>query len=310
MHSAKPGGRGLIPNLLYTMRPWQWIKNGVVAIPFIFNVNQRWTPDDLALVSDLLMRTLWAVGLFCILSAAIYTINDIADRKRDGFHPLKRLRPIASGQLGIVPASVACVILSSASIAGGFLLDATFGIISISYLLANVSYSFLLKRFLLVDVVMISLGYVIRLWAGSVVSEAITSPWIYGTIAAGALFIALGKRYSELTNAEENASNQRGVLAHYTPQFLSQLVTITATFTLIAYALYTFTAPNLPPNKSMMLTIPFVGFGMFRYLYVLNTSSRGESPELIFLKDLPLLISILMWCITVILVLLFGLKGT
>ena len=167
----------------------------------------------------------------------------------------------------------------------------------------NLGYSSFLKRMIILDVMVVSAGYLLRVVAGALIIDVTVSPWLYLTIGLGALFIALGKRYSELRAAGSNAASQRSVLGQYTREFLGQLIGISSTATLVAYALYTFTASNVPNNHSMMLTVPFVVFGLFRYLYLINQTNEAESPELVIIKDKPLVIDILMWAATAITVL-------
>ena len=167
----------------------------------------------------------------------------------------------------------------------------------------NLAYSSFLKRLMILDVMAVGAGYLMRVVAGALVIDVPVSPWLYTTIGLGALFIALGKRYSELNAAGDNAAVQRSVLEHYSKEFLSQLLSIASTATLVAYALYTFEAVNVPDNHTLMLTVPFVVFGLFRYLYLVNHTYDAESPELVIIRDKPLVIVVLLWAVTAITIL-------
>ena len=304
-------GKGLVLNgsfpmaraVVLSMRPIQWTKSLLVFLPLAFSLGEKWELDDTGLFGELFLRALIGSLIFCALSGAVYLINDIFDRERDRVHPRKRKRPIASGELPLAVARTSAVLLLAGSISSSFIMGTGFGIVSVAFVAMNLGYSSFLKRLIILDVMMVSAGYLIRVVAGALVIDVTVSPWLYTTISLGALFIALGKRYSELKSAKERAAEQRSVLEEYSEPYLSQLITITSTATLVAYALYTFTASNVPDDHSMMLTGPFVVFGLFRYLYLVNHTNDAESPELVILKDKPLLIDVLLWAATAILVL-------
>ena len=283
-------------------RPVQWTKSLLVFLPLAFSLNERWSTPELDLLEDLL-RALAGAGIFCALAGAVYIINDVFDRERDRAHPRKRRRPIASGELPLAAAQTVAVILLAASMAGSFLMGTDVGIVSVVFLTMNVGYSSFLKRMIILDVMMVSAGYMLRVVAGAFIVAVPVSPWLYATIGLGALFIALGKRYTELKVAGLSAASQRPVLEQYGQQLLSQLISITSTSCLVAYALYTFLAENVPDNHSMMLTVPFVIFGLFRYLYLVNQTDEAESPELVILRDKPLMMDVLLWAATAIIVL-------
>ncbi|MBI2165405.1 MAG: decaprenyl-phosphate phosphoribosyltransferase [Chloroflexi bacterium] len=288
-----------------SVRPRQWTKNLLLAFPFFFSVGERWSLQEVRLGAELFLTSLYAVLAFCALSGAVYMFNDIIDRSQDRQHPTKRSRPIASGRLPVSWAAGGSAILAAAALSAGFYLSVLLGMLMLVYAAINLSYSSFLKRVVLLDVFVLSSGYVLRLVAGSVLIDVATSPWLYTTIGLGALFIVLGKRYSELVHANGNATIQRTVLELYTPALLGQLLVITASFTLVAYSLYTFTAPNLPSNHLMMVTLVFVLFGMFRYLYLVHSRQAGETPETTIISDTPLLLTILGWGLTTALLLAF-----
>ena len=294
--------------LLRAVRPQQWIKNGLVFLPFVFSEGQEvaWSLDHLGPVPGLIVRLLVVFAAFCALSGAIYLVNDLTDRKADRQHPVKRHRPIASGKVGVPTAVAVIMALAAAGLAGMFLVDLVLGGIGVLYLAISVSYSLGIKRVVLADVLVVASGYVIRTAAGAVAIEVTPSPWLYATTAAGALFIVLGRRYAEVRLAGDGAADQRSVLSKYAGPFISQLLAMSATAAWLSYTLYTVEADNLPQNNTMMLTIPLVTLGLFRYLYLLNTSEEAEAPEQLIIHDFPLVLSIVAWVATAGLVLILN----
>ena len=292
--------------LLKSLRPQQWIKNGLVFLPFMFAIGQAWSLDNLDPVPGLIGRLLVVFAAFCALSGAVYLFNDLADRNADQQHPVKRHRPIASGMVGVPLAVGVMVALIVAGLVGTFLVDRVLGGIGALYLVVNIAYSLGIKRLVLIDVLIVASGYVIRAVAGAVAIDVTPSPWLYATTAAGALFIVLGRRYAEVRLAGDTAADQRSVLRKYAGPFIGQLLTISATSAWLSYTLYTVEAENLPQNNTMLLTLPFVTFGLFRYLYLLNTSEDAEAPEQLIARDLPLVLSIVGWVVVVALVLILN----
>ena len=292
--------------LLNALRPKQWIKNGLVFLPFMFAIGQAWSLDDLDPVPPLIAKLLIVFAAFCALSGAVYLFNDLSDRQADQQHPVKRRRPIASGKIGVPAAVTAMLALTAAGLVGTFLIGPVLGGISLLYLGINVSYSLGVKRVVLVDVMAVASGYVIRAVAGAVAIEVTPSPWLYATTAAGALFIVLGRRYAEVRLAGDGAAEQRSVLSKYAGAFIGQLLTMSAAAAWLSYTLYTVEAENLPENNTMLLTIPLVTFGLFRYLYLLNTSKEAEAPEQLIIRDLPLVMSIIGWVAVAALVLILN----
>ena len=292
--------------LLKSLRPQQWIKNGLVFLPFMFAIRQAWSLDDLDPVPGLIGRLLVVFAAFCALSGAVYLFNDLADRKADQQHPVKRLRPLASGMVGVPLAIGVMVALIGAGLAGTLLVDRVLGGIGALYLAINIAYSLGIKRLVLIDALVVASGYVIRAVAGAVAIDVTPSPWLYATTAAGALFIVVGRRYAEVRLAGDGAADQRSVLSKYAGPFIGQLLTISATAAWLSYTLYTVEADNLPQNNTMLLTLPLVTLGLFRYLYLLNTSKEAESPEQLIARDLPLVLSIVGWVAAVALVLILN----
>lgn len=290
---------GTLAALFKAMRPKQWTKNVVVFAPLVF--------DEKLFTLPLLARTVAAFALFCLVSSAVYLINDLADMEKDRQHPVKRHRPLASGALAPSVAAAAAVAIIVLSLPTAFWLSRSFGLILLCYLLLNVAYSFYLKHVVIVDVLVIAAGFVLRVAGGvAVVQVERFSPWLYLCITLGALFLGFGKRRNELITLQEEASNHRAILAQYTVPFLDQLIALVTSTLVIAYSLYTFSAPNLPENHTMMLTIPLVLYGLFRYLYLIHVKGEGGAPDELVFQDRPLLIAGALWVAAVILVLYTG----
>jgi 4-hydroxybenzoate polyprenyltransferase len=281
--------------LIKTMRPRQWTKNAFVLAAVVFD---RQLTNPAALINALV-----AFILFCLLSSVVYIINDIADVQADRLHPIKRSRPIASGRLPVPVAIGAAVFLLIFTIPAAYLLSPTFAAIAVAYFVINIAYSNWLKHVPLVDVFIIAAGFVLRVAAGvSVVNVERFSPWLYVVTTLFALYIGFGKRRAELTLPADEGVQTRRVLDGYTIPFLDQLIIIVSATTIVAYSLYTFSAPNLPSNHAMMFTIPFVVYGIFRYLYLLQVKLEGGAPEELLLTDRPLQIAIMLWGLSVLVI--------
>lgn len=285
----------MLRQLLKTMRPKQWIKNVFVLAPLVFDVKLR-DPVYLA-------RTLAGFVLLCLVSGTVYIINDLTDIEKDKRHPRKRNRPIASGRLPKWAALGGGGIILLISLPAGFALNLTFGAILAGYLVLQITYSFLLKRLVIIDVLAIAAGFVLRVAAGVPLVEAERfSPWMYTCMALLALFIGFSKRRHELVLLAEKANTHRPSLQDYSLPLLDQIIGIVTAATLVSYAFYTFSAPNLPDNHTMMLTIPFVLYAVFRYLYLVQIKGLGGEPEEIVLRDRPLQAGVLLWGLSVILI--------
>lgn len=284
--------------LVRALRPRQWVKNALVFLPFVFAVDLAWAPGDLTTIQEPLWRLLLMAMAFCALSASVYLLNDLQDRESDRNHPSKRYRPLASGQVGTSLAVGALAVFAVTGLAISVLLDTLLGGIGALYLALNLGYSLGLKNAVIVDVLLVASGYVIRTVAGALVIGVVPSPWLYATTGAAALFIVLGKRFAEVRLAADTPENQRPVLRQYSAEFVGQLLNISAATALVSYSLYTIEAANLPDNNSMLLTIPLVAFGLFRFLYLVHTNPDAEYPELLIARDLPMVISIVVWLAT------------
>jgi 4-hydroxybenzoate polyprenyltransferase len=282
--------------LLKAMRPKQWVKNLLLFAGFVFTVNERWHPFSPAMWTYL-WRAAGAFALFSLVSSAVYLANDVLDVENDRQHPTKRNRPIASGALPARLAVVVAVLLIPICLLGAYLMRPLFAALMAGYLVMQVGYVFAFKHIVLLDVFILALGFVIRAVSGAVVIGAVISPWLYTVTLLGALFLALCKRRGELVLLEGRAGDHRKILELYTSTLLDSLISIVASSTIMAYSLYTFTSPKLPANNLMMLTIPFVIFGMFRYVYLSHLRNAGGTPEEVFLKDRPLIITIGLWLV-------------
>ncbi|MHB1294486.1 MAG: decaprenyl-phosphate phosphoribosyltransferase [Anaerolineae bacterium] len=277
--------------LIKAMRPKQWPKNVFLFAGLFF--------DGRVLDASLLFLTVLGFILFCLISSAIYLINDLIDVEKDRVHPTKRLRPIASGALPRRVAMVAAAVMLLGGLPAAFLLSPGFGRVALLYVVLMIAYDLLLKNLVILDVMTIAAGFVLRVFAGAaLVVVTRFSPWLYVCTTLLALFIGINKRRHELLLLAENANSHRNALDHYSLAFLDNMTSIVTTAALVAYSFYTFSAPNVPASHSMMLTIPFVLYGIFRYLYLIHMKNLGGTPEEIVLSDRPLQISLLLWGLT------------
>jgi 4-hydroxybenzoate polyprenyltransferase len=281
--------------LLKTMRPKQWTKNVFVWAALIFDVKlfQR----------EPFLGTLLAFGLFCLISSAVYIINDLVDIEKDRQHPSKRNRPLASGALSQRVAWVAAGVIVAVCLPVALWLGRDLTAILYGYLALMIAYSFWLKNIVIVDVLTLAAGFVLRVAAGVVVVNAERfSPWIYVCMVLLALFLGIGKRRQEIVLLQGNANNTRRILEEYNLRFLDEMLALVSSTTVMAYSLYTFSAPNLPPNHMMMLTVPFVLYGLFRYLYLIHVKGETEPPDVVVLKDRALLADVLLFGLVVVLI--------
>ena len=283
----------MLKALLKTMRPRQWVtKNIFIFAALVF--------DKQLLVVDSFLRTLAGFALFCLISSSVYIFNDIADVEADRQHPEKKNRPIASGKLPIPVAWAAGILLAVITLAAGFLLAPSFGYVIGLYFVLIMVYSKWLKHIAILDVLIISAGFVLRVGAGvTLIHVERFSPWLYVVMTLLSLFLGFGKRRAELALLEQGAGSHRKVLDGYTLPLLDQYIMIVSGTTIVAYSLYTFSAPNVPANHSMMLTIPFVVYAIFRYLYLIEVKHAGGAPEEILLSDRPFQITMLLWAAVV-----------
>jgi 4-hydroxybenzoate polyprenyltransferase len=277
--------------LIKGIRPQQWIKNSFVFIALVFSVSFM----DISAV----VKVTISFFCFCALSSGGYLLNDIIDAERDRRHPHKRLRPIASGALGIGEAGITAIVLIVSALVVGFWLTIPLGCILLTYFLVNLMYSFWFKRIVIIDVFTIASFFFMRAFAGAVVIAVEISSWLLFVTLFLALFLAFTKRRSELILVAENERASRPVLAEYGLNFLDQMIMISATATIVSYALYTFSSSH---SDKLMVTLPFVIYGIFRCLYLVYHKSMGEIPEE-FLRDCPFVLNLILYTAAVIVIL-------
>ncbi|MFN8411667.1 MAG: decaprenyl-phosphate phosphoribosyltransferase [Anaerolineales bacterium] len=278
----------MLTALIKTMRPRQWTKNVFIFAALVF--------DKQLFKLDSFLHTLAGFALFCLISSCVYIFNDLADLEADRQHPEKKNRPIASGKLSVSAAWVAGIALVAITIGLSYLLTPGFEAVIIAYFILNMAYSKWLKHVPILDVFIIATGFVLRVHAGvTLIQVERFSPWLYVVMTLLSLFLGFGKRRAELSLLTSGAGSHRKVLEGYTLPLLDQYIMIVSATFIIAYSLYTFNAPNLPKNDSMMLTIPFVVYAIFRYLHLIHVEQAGGSPEEILLLDRPFQIAMLLW---------------
>jgi len=251
---------------------------------------------------DLALRALAAFFVFCGLSGTVYLVNDVTDLERDRLHPLKKLRPIASGQLAVSAALTWAVVLGGACLIGAVLIAPLFGAASLAYLLLNLAYSLRLKEIVILDVLSVSLGFVLRAYAGGLAIHVAVSDWLVVCILLLALFLALAKRRHELVTLSDQAREHRAILAEYSPYLLDQMINVVTASCVTAYAFYTLSPETHEKYQTNALswTIPFVIYGVFRYLYLVHQREQGGSPTDILITDRPLLLTVALWAITIV----------
>ncbi|WP_321423441.1 decaprenyl-phosphate phosphoribosyltransferase [uncultured Methanobacterium sp.] len=280
----------MLKDILVSMRPKQWYKNLVIFIGIIFSIN--------LLNLNLWIDVIAAFTIFCILSGSIYILNDILDLEKDKNHPKKKNRPLASGRLKVPYAMTFAIILICIALTGAYLLNLQFFMVSVAFFILMLVYSFFLKEIIIVDIMVISIGFVLRAMAGALAIGVYVSPWLIICAFLLALFLALGKRRHELVLLKENASNHRKILGEYSTDMLDQMINITTSALIMSYSLYTF----FSGNTYIMITIPFAFYGLFRYIFLVHARNMGGEPEMIF-KDKGMVISIVLWVIVVVCVL-------
>lgn len=282
--------------LIASMHPRRWFKNIFMFAALIFGLKLS--------MPGLIGRSLLAFACLCLLSSASYLVNDLVDTERDRYHPTKKDRPLAAGRLKRSWARTAAIGLALISLSVAFLVDWRFGLVASAFLAVEIAYSFWLSNFVILDVLAIAAAFILRVMSGSVVARASTfSPWLYVCGSFLALFLALCKRRHELIVLGDLAPKHRQVLADYSSSLLLEMISVVTSSTVIAYSLFTFWGAHVPANNSMMLTIPFVLYGILRYLLLMQRPDLPESPEEILIKDPPLIVNNLLWGTAVIAIL-------
>ena len=286
--------------LLISARPKDWVKNLFILAPLFFSVS--------VFRYHLTARAALAFVLFCLLSSGVYLMNDILDLQEDQRHPQKRLRPLPSGRLKVSTAASGAVVMLALSIGLSFLLDLEFGLIALAYLLLNLVYSRYLKKVVIVDVFCLAGDFVLRVIGGAVVIDVEMSRWLIICTVLLSLFLGFSKRRHELALLGSDAANHRRVLSEYSILFLDMSIGIVTAATVMSYALYTISEETIAKFGSdrLILTIPFVLYGVFRYLYLIYRKSEGGNPAQSLLTDLPLLAAVVAWGLVAGVILYFG----
>ena len=283
----------MISSLLFSMRPYQWTKNLFIFAGLVFSQN--------VLDGALVLKTVFGFFAFCVLTSGAYMINDVLDVKEDRAHPTKMKRPIASGRVSKMWAFCIAVPLIIGSLLLSFVLHINFGLTSLIYLLLMIFYSLFLKRIVILDVLVISAGFILRVVAGTVLVGVVVSSWLLTCTIFLSLFLALGKRRHELGLVQQGSEGYRQVLRRYNQNFLDQLIAITAASTLFSYALYTMSDSTVEKfgSENLKFTIPFVVYGLFRYLYLIHVKKEGGNPGKDLFSDYALLIDVILWVFSV-----------
>jgi len=287
----------MLASLLKLARPVQWLKNLIILAALVFaGVATEKLRVELSLIT---------LAVFCLLSSAVYTLNDLIDRNRDREHPLKKERPIASGEVSTAAAGAMIILLLAAGLAGSSLISTELFIISLVFVLFNALYSLLLKNIVILDVMSIAISFVIRAYAGAIAINVPASKWLMINTLFLALFLGFGKRRHELVLLDKNAGSHRKILDRYSPYLLDQLIGIVTASVVVMYMLYSFSAEVSQKlgTENLFLTVPFVVYGIFRYLYLIHKEEKGGSPTKVLISDMPILINVILWIITVVIVL-------
>lgn len=292
----------MIRPLVTSLRPAQWAKNLFVLAPLVFG--------GLLLDPQAALRALLALASFCAASSAVYLVNDLRDREEDRKHPLKRLRPLAAGTLAVPTAVAAVVLLGTAALAVAVSLGLDFALILAAYLALNLLYTFWFKHMVILDVMSISLGFVLRVLAGAAALDVLVSRWLFLCTTFLALFLAFSKRRHEITLLAGEASGQRRVLDHYSPAFLDQMINVVTASAVVAYALYAVAPETVEKyhTEDLIYTIPLVLYGVFRYLYLMYQRPGERNPTEAILRDPPFLINMLLWGLAVVWIVYRGLQ--
>jgi len=283
--------------LIASLRPHQWSKNLLVFAALGFT-KHLFEPEPL-------LRALLAFAIFCLLSGVVYLVNDVVDVERDRLHPRKRLRPIASGALSLGRARGAAAVLGAVSLGAAVALGWAFVAVAVTYLALNLAYSLRLKEVVILDVLSLSLGFVLRGIAGGVAIRAPISDWLLVCTILLALFLALAKRRHEIVSLGTEAASHRPILKEYSPYLLDQMIAVVTASCVTAYTFYTL-APEIRikyRTDRLSWTIPFVLYGIFRYLYLVHQKDGGGSPSESLVTDRPLLVAVALWAVAVVAIL-------
>jgi 4-hydroxybenzoate polyprenyltransferase len=281
----------MITALIVALRPKQWSKNLVIFAGLIF--------AQKVFETGYLQLSLLAFVAFCLNAGAVYLINDLKDLEQDKLHPIKKNRPLPSGRISSTQAIVASIFFSAGSLILAFSLNLNFGILLAAYWLMMIAYSFSLKHIVIVDILVISAGFIIRAISGAVVLDVVISRWLVACAIFLSLFLILAKRRNEIIELGSTASNHRAILQEYGERFLDQMIAVVTACTIFSYVLYTADPETVEKfhTHNLILTTPFVLYGIFRYLYLVYQRNLGGRPEMVLLTDRPLIFSVLLWII-------------
>jgi 4-hydroxybenzoate polyprenyltransferase len=302
--NARTSDRLRLPPLLVAMRPYQWPKNVIVFAALIFSAGSAWQPDELDTLWPLLWRTVALFALWSVVASGTYLVNDVRDRENDRLHPRKARRPIASGEVSPALALATAAALTGIALPLTFAVDTTAAYVLALYAAVMVAYSLGLKRVAILDIIIITGGVVARAAAGATAIDVDISPWLYVCSGFAALFFATSKRWAEYRQLGAEAARHRPALAGYSGEILGQMLTITAGGALLSYALYTIESDRVPASGAMALTLPFVAFGLFRYLLLLNGDRRTDAPDRILFTDPQVLLAVAGFVVTALVVLI------
>ena len=280
------------------MRPKQWTKNVIIYAGLVF--------DGQLFNAEALLRVTFSFVLLCLSASTVYIINDLVDIERDKLHPKKKYRPLPSGALSPQLALIAALVFPIFSLLAAWSYSPLYAVILFVYIVTNILYSFRLKHIVIIDVLTITAGYVLRVAGGAVVITGVKfSPWLYAVLALLALFLAITKRRQELLALGEISGSTRPIFKEYNLALLDEMLRMVSTSTLVAYILYTIESPSilLANTKLALITVPFVLYGLFRYMYLIYVRGEGSAPDEVLLKDRPLQFAILLWGLSFLVVL-------
>ncbi|OGF51276.1 MAG: phosphoribose diphosphate--decaprenyl-phosphate phosphoribosyltransferase [Candidatus Firestonebacteria bacterium GWA2_43_8] len=283
----------IVKYIFLSLRPKQWTKNFLIFAALIFSQNLTNSYYDLA--------TFLGFLIFCIVSGSIYTLNDVIDREKDKLHPKKAKRPIASGKLPVGYAILSFLFFATLGIISAFKLETNFGWVIVIYIALQILYTFNLKNVVILDIFIIALGFVLRVVAGAEIIAVPISNWLLVCTLFLSLFLALGKRRFELIKLDKKATTHRSSLKEYNVSLLDQMITVVTSATVVAYAIYTLSPETIHKfnTDKLIYTLPFVLYGVFRYLYLIYQKETGGNPEEILVTDIPLIIDILLYGLSV-----------
>ncbi|MGO5064578.1 MULTISPECIES: decaprenyl-phosphate phosphoribosyltransferase [unclassified Clostridium] len=286
-----------IKGIIALMRPKQWIKNFFVFAAVIFSGN--------LMNEGILKNNIITFILFCLTSSTIYILNDIVDIEKDRKHPEKKNRPLPSGRVSKSTAIIMnIVMLFIVLFCSHKFVDYKVMYIYLIYIVMNILYCFKLKNVVILDVMVITFGFVLRVESGSLATKVSVSPWLFLCTILLSLFLALNKRKSEIITLKDKSGSHRKILEEYSIELIDNMLTIVTPSILISYCLYTFSSVQ---SKRMMYTIPFVLYGIFRYQYLMTNHNLGGKPEAVFGKDKPFLVNMVLWVISVVVIIYFKL---